>query len=472
MTIVKRPILSCALLALAATTMASAAESGLRVGAARVDETGPLGSSQTGKYDHEHVYARAIVLDNGKARSALVSYDGPDRDFNMGATIKAVAGIVNCPVANVIITHTHTHSGSSAPMTIPDNGPGPTEPSTKIIEAVQRARANLQPARMSYDTGMLYLNVNRDAIDPTTRKWTQGSNLDAPSDKTVGVLEFIKPDGNPIAVYVTYAMHPIDGYVLGVVSGDFPEAMSRYVEKSFGDQTVVAFAQAPSGDQNPLYLRPSTNAMATRAGNPITGFQMNRETSEGPLRMSDAAAVEHKGNVLPAADPKAIEAMFRFIESEGQIFGEEVIRVMSLAQKSTGDVRIEGAQKIVTCPGRRRTNGNPLDPSTREGMKASYEDVAPVNIQVGVLGLGTVALTSINGEAYTLIGSRIKQEAPMRDTMIVTLANERIQGYIPDDSSYGHETFQILDSRLKPGCAERGITDAVVTLETDYLNGR
>jgi len=83
-----------------------------------------------------------------------------------------------------------------------------------------------------------------------------------------------------------------------------------------------------------------------------------------------------------------------------------------------------------------------------------------------------VALASINGEAYTLIGSRIKQEAPMKDTMIVTLANERIQGYIPDDSAYGHETFQILDSRLKPGCAERGITDAVVALEADYLNSR
>ena len=55
---------------------------------------------------------------------------------------------------------------------------------------------------------------------------------------------------------------------------------------------------------------------------------------------------------------------------------------------------------------------------------------------------------------------------------IATLANERIQGYIPDDSAYGHETFQILDSRLKPGCAERGITDAVVALETAYLNGR
>ena len=70
--------------------------------------------------------------------------------------------------------------------------------------------------------GASYLNVNRDAIDPETRKWTQYSNLDAPSDKTVAVLTFDKPTGEPIAVYVNYAMHPINGYVLGIVSGDFP----------------------------------------------------------------------------------------------------------------------------------------------------------------------------------------------------------------------------------------------------------
>lgn len=465
----KKQILALAITA-ALTAHAHAAESSLRVGAARVDETGPFGPSQSGKYDHEHVYARAIVLDNGKTRAVLVSYDGPERDFDMAATIKAVSSDVDCPAANIVITHTHTHSSTSAPMTFPGATPDPTDPSKKILEAVKQARGNLQPALMAYDTGKLYLNVNRDAIDPNTRKWSQESNLDAPSDKTVGVLEFLKPDGSPIAAYVTYAMHPNNGYVLGVVSGDFPEAMSRYVEKAFGDHMVVAFSQSPSGDQNPLYLRPSTNAMATRAGNPITGYEMNREASEGPLRISDAAEAEHKGKGAPPADPKAIDALFRFLESEGQIFGEEVIRVMSQPKQPTSAVRISGAQKIVSCPGRMRTNGDAFDPNTREGMKANYKDTPPVDIHVGVLGLGTVALASIGGEVYTPIGDRIKAEAPMKDTMIATIANIRVGGYIPDDASYGHETFQVLNSYLKPGCAERGITSAVVNLENAYLD--
>lgn len=465
-------ILSCALaFALGGACAASAADGTLRAGAARVDQTGKWGPSQTGKYAHEHVYARAIVLDNGASRAAIVSYEGPESDFSMGDTLKAIAAAVDCPVANVLVTHTHTHSSSAAPMGNPAHRKPAVGPSASILDAVRKARAALQPALMSYGTGALYLNVNRDAIDPATRRWTQGTNPDGPSDKTVGVLEFTKPDGEPIAVYVTYAMHPIDGYVSGAVSGDFPGAMSRYVEQAFGDRAVVAFAQSPSGDQNPLYLRPSTNVMATRAGDPITGFQMNREHSEGPLRMADMDQAENGSKGAPAADPKVLDDMFRFIESEGQVFGEEVIRVMTFMKHGSGTARIAGSSKVVSCPGRARTNGDPMDPKTREGMKASYVDTPPVELHVAMLGLGPVALTSINTEIYTLIGTRIHDEAPMKDTLIATLANERIGGYVPDDSAYGHDTFQVLQSNFKPGCAERAITDAVVDLETDYLNG-
>ncbi len=450
--------------------VARAAEGALRVGAARIEQTGPMGLVQRGVYDHEHVYARAIVLDNGAARAALISYEGPEADFDMALTRKAIATELRCPLDNILISHTHTHSSALAlplPAGFAGSPPPATNVSQSLMDAVKHAKAALAPARVGFGTGKLYLNANRDAIDPDTRKWAQESNLDAVSDKTVSVLTFLKPSGEPIAVYVNYAMHPIDGYVLGFVSGDFPGAMSRYVEKAFGGDVVVAFSQGPSGDQNPLYLRPSTNAMASRNGTPITGFDMNRERSEGPLRVASEG-----GPAAAQPDPKVLDNLFRFIESEGQIFGEEVIRVMTLTRHMTSDPRIAGSQKLVSCPGRSRTNGDPLDPKTREGMQATYVDAPPVDIHVGMLGIGTVAMTSVNGEIYTQIGNEAKDLAPMKDTVIVTLANERVPGYIPDDASYGHQTFQVLLSALKPGCAEAGITNAVVDLETQYLNGR
>ena len=459
------------LVLLAFAAGASGAESGLRVGAAKVDVTGPFGPSQTGKYDHERIYVRAIVLDNGTARAALVSTEngvGGGDQANVEATVKAVAAELNCPVENVIVSGTHTHSGSSGARRSDGPPPAPA-PSQPVLDAIRQAKAKLQPARVGFATGASYLNVNRDAIHPETRKWTQYSDLDAPSDKSVGVLTFSKPTGEPIAAYVNYAMHPINGYVMRIVSGDFAGAMSRYVEKAFGDNLVVAFNQGASGNQNPLYMRPSNNALASRVGNKITGFEIDREPSEGPLRDFEYFK---RGPAPKDADAKVLDDMFRFIESEGQILGEEVIRVMTWTKRTAADVRIAGLKKEVSCPGRKRTNGNPFDPKTREAMDGTYEDAPPRVYKIGVLGLGAVALAWVNGEIYTQIGQRVKNESPLKNTMFVTIANGGPGGYTPDDASYSHQTFQALESAVKPGCAENAIVSTVADLETEYFNGR
>ena len=51
--------------------------------------------------------------------------------------------------------------------------------------------------------------------------------------------------------------------------------------------------------------------------------------------------------------------------------------------------------------------------------------------------------------------------------MLVTRANGYAPGYIPDDASYGHETFAVLNARLKPGCAEGAIVNGILGLMPD-----
>lgn len=47
--------------------------------------------------------------------------------------------------------------------------------------------------------------------------------------------------------------------------------------------------------------------------------------------------------------------------------------------------------------------------------------------------------------------------------MLATLTNGIANsGYIPDDASFGHNTFEVLSSRLQPGCAETGIVDGII----------
>ena len=74
-----------------------------------------------------------------------------------------------------------------------------------------------------------------------------------------------------------------------------------------------------------------------------------------------------------------------------------------------------------------------------------------------------VAIGYVNGEVYNEIAQRFKQESPFKHTMMATLTNGMANsGYIPDDASFGHNTFEVLSSRLKPGCAETSIINGIL----------
>jgi hypothetical protein len=405
-----------------------------------VDITPPVDPAHppSGKYAHEKLYVRAIVLDNGSARAALIAADqGGLSDAVWQPASRQIAAELNCPVENIVMSATHTHSGwgpSGFPGMArlrPDPNAPPPPIVSQILDAVRQAKANLQPARVGFGTGKSYLNVNRDTIDSDTHLWTQAPNLDGPSDKTVAVVEFLAPSGQPIAVYMDYAMHPVNGFLAGITS--------------------AVFVQGASGDQNPLYLRAGTNAMASQSGVPITGFVMTREPIEAPIR-------DQKVKTSPV-DPKVEDVLERVIDSEGVLLGEEVIRVMTNIKQLHATPTLVAAQKTVTCPGRKRTD------SGREGAPGTYEDGDPVNIRLGVLRIANIELASVDAEIYSPIAQRLKRESPMANTFMVTLANGAANsGYIPNDAAFGAQTFQVLGSRLKPGCAETAIVNGLLEL--------
>ncbi len=438
----------------------SAQQGALRVGAARVDITPPADPAHppSGKYAHEKLYVRAIVLDNGSARAALIAADqGGLSDAVWQPASKQIAAELDCPVANILMSATHTHSGwgpggfPGMRGLRPDPNAAPPPLVGQIVDAVKQAKANRQPARVGFGTGRSYLNVNRDAIDGDTHLWTQAPNLDGPSDKTVAVIEFLAPSGQPIAVYMDYAMHPVNGFLAGITSADFAGATSRYVEQAFDDKMVAVFVQGASGDQNPLYLRAGTNAMASQSGIPITGFVMTREPVEAPIRDQKVKT--------SLVDPKVEDVLERVMDSEGILLGEEVIRVMSNIKQLHATPTLVAAQKTVSCPGRKRID------SGREGAPGTYEDGDPVNIRLGVLRIADIEVASVDAEIYTPIAQRLKRESPMANTFMVTLANGAANsGYIPNDSAFGAQTFQVLGSRLKPGCAETAIVNGLLEL--------
>lgn len=142
------------------------------------------------------------------------------------------------------------------------------------------------------------------------------------------------------------------------------------------------------------------------------------------------------------------------------MLAEEVLHVMREGlQRPVGEVSLGGASKTVTCPGRRRTNEG------RAGFPGTYEDAAAVPIALSLLRIGDVVIGGVNAEVFNPIAVRFKAEAPVRNAMMATLTNGMApSGYIPHDAAYGQYTFEVLSSRLKPGCAEDAIVDGLLDL--------
>jgi neutral ceramidase len=413
----------------------------LRAGAAKLDITpAQLPRNYLGVLDR--LYARAIVLDNGTATAALVTVDaGSVSDATWQAVTRQLESELRIPATHVLLAATHTHSAGG--------GQG-AEYVGRIVDAVRQAHQALAPAQVGYGTGASYINVNRHITDPQTGRWWEGVNREGASDKTVAVLTFRRPTGEPIAVYYNYAVHAVLAGQLDEVSGDIPGAASRYVEDSFGGEVVALFSLGAAGDQNPIYFQQTYDLRDIR-------------TTEYASRGIDISnAMPPGGQGLNRDDPAVMRLMNQqrqMVASTGQFLGEEVLHVMRTTTRHESHVRLHGSQQTAQCPGRERTNQG------RAGFEGTYKDAGPVDIRLGLLRVGDVMIGAVNAEVFTPIALRLKRESPYKATMMATLTNGSARsGYIPDDASYGKHTFEVLSSRLQPGCAEASIVNGILDL--------
>jgi hypothetical protein len=436
-------ILVLTVLSLAPLSPATAAGS-LRVGAARVDITPDEKSLPQGfEGINDHIFARAIVIDDGRSRAALVTVDAGALSTDTWSQVSRRAEAeLKIPSAQLLLTATHTHS-------VPFGNRADLPP--RIFAAISQAAARLEPARLRYGTGVSYINVNRNLIDPNTHRWWEGPNYEGASDKTVAVLRFETPDSRPIAVYYNYAVHGVLNGQLDQISGDIPGAASRYIEDSLDDTAVAVWSTGASGDQNPIYFQQTYDLREIRI----------KDYAARGIDISNAMPPGGQG--LNRHDPKVAKLMAQqrqMTNSMGQMLGEEVLHVMRASLERPEPVaQIAGAQKTITCPGRKRTD------TGRAGYPGTYVDADPIPIRLSLLRLGDVAITGVNAEVFTLIAQRLKLESPLKHTLMATLTNGAApSGYIPNDAAFGYNTFEVVSSNLKSGCAESAIVEGLLDL--------
>ena len=403
----------------------------LRIGTAKVDITptdlaglNPMGGGAFSGV-HDAIYARTLILEDGQTAVAIVSIDAIEVG-DMTPLRQRIASEVGIPFGNIMITATHDHSapriGDVSPGALAH--PGGVESRTftqrvfdQVVGALKRAKANEKAGSFGLGKGTADVNVNRDEYVPG-KGWALGFNPDGPSDKTVWVLRFDDDRGKPIAVLFNYAVHNDVTLGSNEISGDLSGVAQTYVERNLGPDVIALWTMGAAGDQDPRIF-PKPPAMG-------------------------------RGTLDPAIRTLKYQAM----EAQGVIVGGEVVRVAGTVRNTSSDVRLAVASRDVACP-------------TKQGVDQLSDmttvKVPNVDLRLGVILINDVALASVGGEVVTNINTQLKRSSPLANTIMVTLANDRI-GYIADDAAYDRPIFEVNGSPMARGCAEKAIVDGLTAM--------
>jgi hypothetical protein len=285
-------------------TVAGAAQSReFRAAAARVDITPPPGIDLWGYSNRkgpatgtlDPLFARALVLSDGEKSIGLVTLD-LGRTFDR-ASMEAVRARVrkSSGISQVFFCASHTHSGPVIDDLYPEGKLPAWQNSAleKIGGVLEDAVGHLANATIGTGFGQTAIGHNRRLLNPdgTVKMfWRNATRIPtSPVDPTVGIIRIDAANGNPIAILVNYACHPV---VFGPdnlrYSADFPGAMARTVETAFSGSPICFFLQGAPGDINP-YMDKTPLAENADQVMVETGIQLGQEAARVAKSIRTAA---------------------------------------------------------------------------------------------------------------------------------------------------------------------------------------
>jgi hypothetical protein len=449
------------------TLVQTVASADLRVGAGAVKITPPPGAPMAGYYYnraadgvHDDLWAKALVLELGSRRAALVACDLSALPRSVVAEARQLiergSGI---PPEGTMISATHCHTG---PVLLTAgsryNLEGEmkriaekyvAELPAKIAESVRLAIASLKPVRVAAGRGCeTSLSFNR-------RYWMKdGSvafnpgklnrNIVRPAgliDPDVPLIFFETPESKPVAAYVNFAMH-LDTVTGTEYSADYPYTLSRLLGDALNPEMITLFTIGCAGNVNHIDVAWS---------NPQKGH-------------GEAARI---GTVLAAEVLKT----FKRLETVGTapLRARAMTVQLPLAEAKPED--LEWAKKITPTFG--RPDAAPFLDLVKafKIVEVAERNGRPVDAEVQVIALGDdVAWVAVPGELFTELGLAIKSASPFRFTVVVELGNDSI-GYVPNLKAYDEGAYEVVSTRCGPGSGEK-LVEAAVRLLVELHGGR
>lgn len=427
-------------------------------GAAQTVITPPQGTPMAGYYSprasagvHDDLYAKALVLRQGKTSLALVVCDVIHMPAPVAARARQlIRSRTGIPENHVMISATHAHTGPVIPgatarldfrgkdaelaRAYSESLPG------KIAEAVANAQSALKPARIGSASGhepSLTFNRRFHMADGTVG-WNPGKlnpkivKPAGPIDPEVGVVSVESADGTPLATLVNYALH-LDTVGGLEISADYPYTLARTVAARRPGLTIFTIGCA--GNLNHIDVKSASpqkgHGEAARIGSAL-GAEVIRTISRLEVAAPRLAAVSTTVALRPAVhDPSEVAWARQTSATYGQTKPAPFLELVKA-------FRILDVEALA---------GGPL----------------PAEVQVMRLNEDT-ALVMLPGEIFTELGLAIKQASPFKRTFVVELANGSI-GYVPDRKAYGEGNYEAVSARCAPGSGEKLVETALSMLQ-------
>ncbi len=392
----------------------AAAQAKLMAGAGKADITPPIGTplagygARGGKPStgvHDPTEARAVILDNGVERIALVSVDHLGFDHGMVERIRAIASeATHTAPDHIFVMSSHTHSGGGAYLEIFPILAGKYDPKIRAhyedraAEAVIIASKSMKPARIAFGSGEAKgLSRFRSAWPPN-----------GPVDPELGVIRVDSVEtGKPMAVVMNFAAHPT---VLGAknfeFSADYVGYARRSLEKMLGGDVMAVFANGAQGTISPH------------------PFQGN----------DDWERSENMGSILAAEVYKAV-----------------------LMIKPQDAVEI----KLTRTP-------FSIKPQPPPGFPAGVPFPPQYETEVdGISFDNRIAFVTIPGELSSILNFQVKDRGNLlgfEKTFLLGLTNDAL-GYIITEDEYRHHTYESTISLFGPNFGSFIANEAFQALE-------
>ena len=256
-----------------------------KAGAATSNITPPIGLSIVGGWDaapsaqiHDELHVRCLALDDGTTRLAFAVVDavGVSREVFDEAK-RLVHEATGIPREHMMMSATHSHSGSSTGNTNPAWGTGSGSYRDfvvrRIADGVRRAINNLEPAKIGWGSGQVpqhlfnrrwLLKDNATAINPFGEQdfavMNPGSRPDllkpaGPTNPEVYFVSIQATAGRPIALLANYWLHYVGGVAAGEISADYFAVFCDRIQELLGADRqdppfVGILANGPCGDVN------------------------------------------------------------------------------------------------------------------------------------------------------------------------------------------------------------------------------